>query len=144
MVKNLIVLRFVATTIVGKQMQGSWRADYSKPIPQQTLILKGFRCEFDTAPHALACKELKFSSQWLGGNSTVSGIGTSDTDLTYHQNGGVTLYLDNAVVTNKENMELAVDMTQEAPLTFDYSIYGIALTGFVDLSLTFEYDIANI
>lgn len=134
MTKNILFLRF---TNIG----GTFTMTANKPIPQQTMILKSFRSEFDTAPHALACKFLKFCTPWLGGSAIQSGICNGDATYTFYSNKGLVIELDNAVVTRGENMDLAVDMSQEAPLTFDFNIFGIALTGFVESSFQFEYDI---
>lgn len=140
MPKNVLFLRLT-------QLNGNYQGAWSKPVPQQTLTLRAYRIEFDTAAHALACKFLRFSTYWLGGNATQSGIDygpTADATYTFYNTKGVTVNIADQVVTDHADSQTNYDMSTDAPLSFDYSIYGIATTGFVELTLTFEYDIGVI
>ena len=136
MPKNQLNLRLT-------QLAGTEKLTTSQYIPQQTLRLVSYRAEFDTAAHALACKILRFSSTWLGGNATQFGIDVTDNSgyLEIYGNKGVTVNLQDAIVTEHSDCQHSYDMTQDCYLTFDYAIYGVDTTGFVELWLQFEYDI---
>src|ERR1035438_4926204 len=136
MTKSIIFLRFINTN-------GTFIGGWNKPIPQQTLTLKSFRAEFDTAAHALACKFIKLNCDWLGGNACLSGLCTGDTYNFYNTKGPV-FELDDQIVTRGQNMELEVDMSGDCNQNFDYTLYGIDLTGFTELTLQFEFDIPTV
>ena len=136
MPKSNLFLRFTGTS-------GTFTGTAQQYIPQQTMKLVSYRAEFDTAAHALACKFLRFSTYWLGGNATQFGIDSNDNSsyLEFYGNRGVTLNLQDQVVTEHSDCQHNYDMTQDCPLTYDWSIYGINLTGFVELTMQFEFDI---
>ena len=112
-----------------------------KPIPQQTLILKSYRVEFAADADALACKLIKFTCPWISSSSCPTMItNETATDYPFYRNGGITFYLDPTAVTTSVNCDLKIDMSSVASMTFDYELFGIDLTNFVEMSFQLEFD----
>lgn len=135
MTKNNIFLRFNGAS-------GSMTLSCLKPIPQQTITVRQCAIEFDTDAHNKACKFIKINANWMGGSTLSAGKDVTDNTFTFYVGGGMFFNTGNSLsgVTAYENLNINLDMSQDCPLTFDYNIQGIDLTGFTELRLAIEYD----
>lgn len=111
----------------------------SSSIPKQNIKLVKFMATFGSATQIVNCRFLKFITPFFRGNNFVSGKNTTEPTYTaFYNDGGVPLLLDFGV-TSIGHTNLTIGLTDDIPESFPFTIKGVDLTGFVSLSLCFEY-----
>ena len=87
----------------------------SLDIPQQVVMLQSIRVEFDSAASALAARLLYIDLPWLSANQLLD------------QNSGyvyLPIFVDNAVVTLRTNMQIPVVLNHHIPSSFTMVVRG--------------------
>jgi len=107
-------------------------------IQKQTLFLVGYRVEFDTSAHSLACRNLQFSIDSFSGNKILTGT-TNDSIYPNMDISSIFIPLDNNIVTNVQ-CNYTIDLVSDLRQAFNYKITGIDMTGFSNLTLIFQYN----
>lgn len=118
--------------------QTSGICELPQSIPAQQIKLKSYRIEFDTAENARASNMIMFSCDWTKNSALYNGYTRGTTGGIFI---GLPILTHNEQVT-VETPEITFDIAKEVNKTFNYSLQGIgsSLTGFINLSLIFEYN----
>jgi hypothetical protein len=114
----------------------------SLDIPKQVLILQSVRVEYDTAAHALAAGVIYVEFPWLSANQLIDG----NPNHVY-----LPIFLDNAVVTLQQTLQLPVYMTHHIPQVFTMNVrdgpgagFALAAGGFTRITLSFQLSYGHV
>lgn len=123
--------------------QTSGTIELPQSIPAQQIKLKSYRMEFDTQAHARDSNMIMFSCEWTKNSPLFNGYTRGTTAGIFN---GLPLLTHNEVVS-VQTPDIAFDLAKEINKTFTYRLDGIgdtAMTGFINLSMIFEYSFGGI
>lgn len=113
---SLLTIHMATETLNGyANTSAAGTINIQKTIDPQTVILRGYRVECDTAAHALAQQIIYVDFPWLGGYSLTDGI-------TYMSR--LPILLDNAIVSLKCEMTTPLRLSNQIPSQFQYACYN--------------------
>lgn len=84
-------------------------------IPAQTIRLKGYKVQMDSAPNALAQGEVYLQVPWLGSSNLIDGR-----SFAYQ----LPLVLDNAVVTIQSGLDVPLQLISDIESVFRASLHN--------------------
>lgn len=123
--------------------QTSGVIELPQSIPAQQIKLKSYRIEFDTVAHARDSNLIMFSCDWTKNSSLYNGYTRGTTAGIFN---GLPILVHDQVVS-VQTPEITFDIAKEINKTFTYRLDGIgdsALTGFINLTMVFEYNYGGI
>lgn len=123
--------------------QTSGIIELPQSIPAQQIKLKSYRTEFDTVAHARDSNMIMFSCDWTKNSSLYNGYTRGTTGGIF---SGLPILVHDEQVS-VQTPDITFDIAKEINKTFSYRLDGIgdnALTGFLNMSLVFEYNYGGI
>jgi hypothetical protein len=107
----------------------------SLEVPLQTIILRSYRVQFNTAGIALGKRIIYVSMPFLSGNQLIDG------------NPGfvmIPLPLENTAVTLESSLELPIYLSSSIPRNFTMSVYNSDYTPCTDLeSISLQFELSR-
>ena len=93
-------------------------------VPQQTMYLRSYRIEFDTAAHALAAQICYLDAPFLSGNQLID---------TNPANIAIPLLLDNSIVTHAFGKSIPIYLSSDIPRVFPIRLLDTNFTPIANL-----------
>ena len=107
----------------------------STDIPQQTLLLKTARIEFNSDVNAFNSKYLLLDIPWISNSQSI----TNDS-----KQKGIMIPVSGNNLTILNNIDLAYKLQGPIPSHFKYQINGNSTIGFCRLTLIFQMDYGSL